>query len=205
MKKRALDLAVTILALILLSPLLLIVALAIKLDLPGPVFFRQERMGRGNRIFRILKFRSMRAETTDANGARSASRDDDRITRVGRFIRATSIDELRAADQRIVGRDEPRRAAPACAGFDRRERACSGASIGNIGTATRSSPELPASPRSAAFAARPIPGAIFWTGSNPIWNISTAGRCCAMFRSSRALRKCSCTATLIERRPLGGA
>ena len=93
-KKRALDLAVTIPALILLSPLLLIVALAIKLDSPGPVFFRQERMGRGNRIFRILKFRSMRAETTDANGARSASRDDDRITRVGRFIRATSIDEL---------------------------------------------------------------------------------------------------------------
>ncbi|MHA4835610.1 exopolysaccharide biosynthesis polyprenyl glycosylphosphotransferase [Sphingopyxis sp. MSC1_008] len=93
-KKRALDLAVTIPALILLSPLLLIVALAIKLDSPGPVFFRQERMGRGNRIFRILKFRSMRVETTDANGARSASRDDDRITRVGRFIRATSIDEL---------------------------------------------------------------------------------------------------------------
>src|SRR3546814_3500241 len=67
---------------------------AIKLDSPGPVFFRQERMGRGNRIFRILKFRSMRVEATDANGARSASRDDDRITRVGKFIRATSIDEL---------------------------------------------------------------------------------------------------------------
>jgi lipopolysaccharide/colanic/teichoic acid biosynthesis glycosyltransferase len=93
-KKRALDLAVTIPALILISPLLVIVALAIKLDSAGPVFFRQERMGRGNRIFRILKFRSMRVETTDANGARSASRDDDRITRVGKFIRATSIDEL---------------------------------------------------------------------------------------------------------------
>lgn len=93
-KKRALDLAVTIPALLLLAPLLVLVAVAIKLDSPGPVFFRQERMGRGNRIFRILKFRSMRAEMTDANGARSASRDDDRITRVGRFIRATSIDEL---------------------------------------------------------------------------------------------------------------
>jgi exopolysaccharide biosynthesis polyprenyl glycosylphosphotransferase len=93
-QKRALDLAVTIPALVLLSPLLLIIALAIKLDSPGPVFFRQERMGRGNRIFRILKFRSMRVEMTDANGARSASRDDDRITRVGKFIRATSIDEL---------------------------------------------------------------------------------------------------------------
>lgn len=93
-KKRALDLAVTIPALFLLAPLMVLVAVAIKLDSPGPVFFRQERMGRGNRIFRILKFRSMRVETTDATGARSASRDDDRITRVGRFIRATSIDEL---------------------------------------------------------------------------------------------------------------
>lgn len=93
-KKRALDLAVTIPALFVLAPLLLLVAVAIKLDTPGPVFFRQERMGRGNRIFRILKFRSMRVETTDASGSRSASRDDDRITRVGKFIRATSIDEL---------------------------------------------------------------------------------------------------------------
>lgn len=93
-KKRALDLAVTIPALFVLAPLMLLVAVAIKLDTPGPVFFRQERMGRGNRIFRILKFRSMRVETSDANGARSASRDDDRITRVGRIIRATSIDEL---------------------------------------------------------------------------------------------------------------
>jgi exopolysaccharide biosynthesis polyprenyl glycosylphosphotransferase len=93
-KKRALDLAVTLPALFVLAPLLVLVAIAIKLDTPGPVFFRQERMGRGNRIFRILKFRSMRVETTDANGARSASRDDDRITRVGKIIRATSIDEL---------------------------------------------------------------------------------------------------------------
>src|SRR3546814_9838755 len=93
-KKRALDLAVTIPALVALAPLLALVAIAIKLDSRGPVFFRQERMGRGNRIFQILKFRSMRVEATDATGTRSASRDDDRITRVGRFIRKTSIDEL---------------------------------------------------------------------------------------------------------------
>lgn len=93
-KKRALDLAVTVPALLLLAPLLVMVAVAIKLDTRGPVFFRQERMGRGNRIFRIFKFRSMRVEAADAAGARSASRDDDRITRVGRFIRSTSIDEL---------------------------------------------------------------------------------------------------------------
>ena len=93
-KKRALDLVITVPALLLLLPVLVAVAIAIKLDSPGPVFFRQERMGRGNRIFHILKFRSMRVEASDANGARSASRDDDRITRVGRIIRMTSVDEL---------------------------------------------------------------------------------------------------------------
>ncbi|WHU00972.1 exopolysaccharide biosynthesis polyprenyl glycosylphosphotransferase [Sphingomonas sp. NIBR02145] len=93
-KKRALDLAITVPALLMLLPVLVMVAIAIKLDSPGPVFFRQERMGRGNRIFQILKFRSMRVETSDATGARSASRDDDRITKVGRLIRMTSIDEL---------------------------------------------------------------------------------------------------------------
>jgi len=93
-KKRALDIALTVPVLIFLLPFLLLVALAIRLDSPGPVFFRQERMGRGNRIFHILKFRSMRVETSDSSGTRSASRDDDRITRVGRLIRKTSIDEL---------------------------------------------------------------------------------------------------------------
>jgi polysaccharide biosynthesis protein PslA len=93
-KKRALDIALTVPVLIFLLPLLLAVAIAIRLDSPGPIFFRQERMGRGNRIFHILKFRSMRVETSDSDGTRSASRDDDRITRVGRLIRKTSIDEL---------------------------------------------------------------------------------------------------------------
>jgi len=93
-KKRAFDLAFTVPALIAALPLLLIVALAIRLDSAGPIFFHQSRMGRGNRIFRIYKFRSMRTEKSDAAGGVSASRDDDRITRVGRFIRKTSIDEL---------------------------------------------------------------------------------------------------------------
>ncbi|HZH06134.1 MAG TPA: sugar transferase [Lautropia sp.] len=64
------------------------------MDSPGPVFFRQQRMGRGNRLFSILKFRSMRSDLCDANGTRSTGRDDDRVTRVGRLIRSTSIDEL---------------------------------------------------------------------------------------------------------------
>jgi lipopolysaccharide/colanic/teichoic acid biosynthesis glycosyltransferase len=92
--KRLFDIAVTVPVLIMLAPLLAIVALAIKLESPGPVFFVQTRMGRGNRLFKVYKFRSMRADLCDAAGNRSAARDDDRITPVGRFIRATSIDEL---------------------------------------------------------------------------------------------------------------
>lgn len=92
--KRAMDLAIAGSATILLAPLLLAVALLIWLEDRGPVFFMQQRQGRNNRLFWIYKFRSMRVEKLDATGARSASRDDDRITRVGRFIRKTSIDEL---------------------------------------------------------------------------------------------------------------
>jgi len=93
-RKRLLDLAITLPLIILLLPLLIFTAIAIKLDSPGPVLFRQDRFGRGNRLFRMLKFRSMYVEGCDALGNRSASRNDDRVTRVGRFIRATSIDEL---------------------------------------------------------------------------------------------------------------
>ncbi len=93
-KKRLFDLAICIPAIIFLSPLLIATAIAIRLTSPGPVLFRQKRVGQSNATFSIYKFRSMRTETTDAAGAQSASRDDDRITRVGRIIRATSIDEL---------------------------------------------------------------------------------------------------------------
>ncbi|MDX2210549.1 MAG: exopolysaccharide biosynthesis polyprenyl glycosylphosphotransferase [Sphingopyxis sp.] len=93
-KKRAFDLAVAIPAIIFLSPLLLLVWVAIKLESPGPALFKQARVGQGNSMFMILKFRSMRTEQCDAAGNQSTQRDDDRITRVGRIIRATSIDEL---------------------------------------------------------------------------------------------------------------
>ena len=93
-QKRALDLVVASVALVLLAPLLLAVAVAIRLESPGPVLFRQMRVGQGNRQFRIFKFRSMRAEASDADGRQSTGRSDDRITRVGRIIRRTSIDEL---------------------------------------------------------------------------------------------------------------
>lgn len=90
--KRALDLAVAVSVLLALSPLLLAVAVAIKLEDGGPVLFVQRRLGRGNRFFTILKFRSMRSD--GGEGEASTARGDARITRVGSLIRATSIDEL---------------------------------------------------------------------------------------------------------------
>jgi len=92
--KRVFDLALTIPALIFFAPLLTAVAIAIKLDSPGPVTFRQKRVGFGNRLFDVYKFRSMAVEGTDHLGTRSTGHSDDRITRVGRFIRRTSLDEL---------------------------------------------------------------------------------------------------------------
>lgn len=92
--KRAMDLVLASITTVVLLPLLVVIAIAIKLDSPGPVLFSQVRMGRGNKPFRILKFRSMRVEATDADGTRSATPDDDRITRVGRLLRMTSLDEL---------------------------------------------------------------------------------------------------------------
>ncbi|MDT0575738.1 sugar transferase [Croceicoccus sp. F390] len=92
--KRAFDLAVAIPALILLAPLMVTVALLIKLEDRGPVLFVQRRMGQSNRFFHILKFRSMRVDRHDADGDQSATHGDARVTSIGRFIRRTSIDEL---------------------------------------------------------------------------------------------------------------
>jgi polysaccharide biosynthesis protein PslA len=92
--KRVFDTAVAGTALLALSPLLVAVAVAIRLEDGGPVLFVQRRLGRGNQFFAMLKFRSMRHEKLDHDGSRSTARDDDRITRIGAFIRRTSIDEL---------------------------------------------------------------------------------------------------------------
>lgn len=92
--KRAFDLVVTVPAIAVLSIPMMIVAMAIALESRGPILFRQDRLGLGNRPFKIWKFRSMHANRADSEGRRSASRDDDRVTRVGAFIRRTSVDEL---------------------------------------------------------------------------------------------------------------
>ena len=89
--KRAFDLAASGIGLLLLSPLLLALAVWIRLDSPGPVFFRQERIGLRGRPFRIYKFRSMRV---DHSGPQITVGADDRITRSGHIIRAYKLDEL---------------------------------------------------------------------------------------------------------------
>lgn len=93
-KKRAFDLSIAIPAIVFLAPLLLVVWIAIKVESPGPALFKQTRVGQSNRLFEIYKFRSMRVEKSDAAGNQSTQRDDDRVTRVGRIIRSTSVDEL---------------------------------------------------------------------------------------------------------------
>jgi Undecaprenyl-phosphate glucose phosphotransferase len=88
------DKVVGVLALIVAGPVMLACALAIKLDSKGPVLFSQNRLGFGDRVIRVLKFRTMYAEASDHNGETQSSRDDPRITRVGRFLRRSSLDEL---------------------------------------------------------------------------------------------------------------
>ena len=92
--KRLMDVAIAGFALAFLAPLLLVIALLVRLEDRGPVFFLQQRQGRNNRLFWIYKFRSMRVERHDPDGTRSTSRSDERVTRIGQFIRRTSIDEL---------------------------------------------------------------------------------------------------------------
>jgi lipopolysaccharide/colanic/teichoic acid biosynthesis glycosyltransferase len=93
MMKRAVDFLAATVGLLLLGPLFALVALAIRLDSPGPVFFRQRRVGRGFRPFEILKFRTMVANAAGLGRPLTAG-DDPRITRVGRLLRKTKIDEL---------------------------------------------------------------------------------------------------------------
>ena len=91
--KRLADVVSSALALVLLSPLFLVVAIIIKRDSPGPVFFSQERIGRSGKPFHIYKFRSMRSDA-EKDGPRLSSTIDRRITRVGRYLRKYRIDEL---------------------------------------------------------------------------------------------------------------
>jgi len=92
--KRAFDIVCSSLLLVLASPLMLLTALAIRLDSPGPIIYRQERVGLGGRLFMCLKFRSMGTDAEKDGVARWAAKNDARVTRVGSFIRKCRIDEL---------------------------------------------------------------------------------------------------------------
>lgn len=92
--KRMFDIAFAGIALIVLSPLLIAVGIAIRLETSGPAFFRQDRIGRDNRIFRMYKFRSMHVASCDRDAAQLTRRGDSRVTRIGAFIRKHSLDEL---------------------------------------------------------------------------------------------------------------
>ena len=92
--KTAFDRFAAALGIVVLSPVLLAVAAAVRLDSKGPVLFRQNRYGFGDRVIGVYKFRTMTAEAADANGERQTEIDDPRITRIGGFLRKTSLDEL---------------------------------------------------------------------------------------------------------------
>lgn len=92
--KRVIDTVIALFMLIILFPLLLITAVAIKLDSKGPVIFKQERIGLHGRTFSILKFRSMAVDSEHTGSGVYSESDDPRVTKVGKFLRATSIDEL---------------------------------------------------------------------------------------------------------------
>lgn len=112
--KRLLDIVAATIGLVLALPLMVLVAVAVRLDSPGPIFFRQDRVGRGGREFTLWKFRSMRTDA-EAQGAQWAVTGDPRVTRVGRFIRKTRLDELPqlwnvlAGDMSLVGPRPERR------------------------------------------------------------------------------------------------
>ncbi len=92
--KRAFDIVFSMMGLIVFSPVMLVTAIAIKMESKGPIFFRQKRYGFNNETVDVLKFRSMYHEMEDLDAKRVVTKNDNRVTRVGRFIRKSSIDEL---------------------------------------------------------------------------------------------------------------
>ena len=103
MAKRTLDVLLSLFGLVASSPLWLIFAAAIKLEDGGPVFYRQERVGQGGRVFGALKFRSMRPDAEVTSGAIQSGENDPRVTRSGRLLRATAMDELPQLWNILVG------------------------------------------------------------------------------------------------------
>ena len=93
--KRGLDFVLSLLALIILMPVMIVIAITIKIDSKGPIFFLQERLGKNGKVFKIIKFRTMIVNAEKiGDGLKVKSENDNRITKVGKFLRKTSLDEL---------------------------------------------------------------------------------------------------------------
>jgi exopolysaccharide biosynthesis polyprenyl glycosylphosphotransferase len=92
--KRVLDLAISLIGIAATAPVMLLIAIAVKMDSKGPVFYRQVRVGKKGRLFEIYKFRTMRQDAEVASGPVWAKENDPRITRLGQFLRTSHLDEL---------------------------------------------------------------------------------------------------------------
>ena len=101
--KRILDILIGLGVLVVLWPVMLIIALAIYIEDPGPVVFRQERLGKGGKVFTMLKFRSMKVNSEHTGSGVYSEKGDPRVTKVGRVLRATSADELIQAVHLVSG------------------------------------------------------------------------------------------------------
>jgi sugar transferase (PEP-CTERM system associated) len=94
MIRRGISIVISLMGLILALPLLPLIMLAIRLDSKGPVFYTQTRVGKGGRLFKVVKFRTMRQDAEAANGAQWAGNNDPRVTRIGKFLRSSRLDEI---------------------------------------------------------------------------------------------------------------
>jgi polysaccharide biosynthesis protein PslA len=103
-RKRCFDIPLTLLLLVVAAPAIVLIALAVKIDSRGPVFFRQPRYGLGRERVVVTKFRTLRVEATDVGGKQQVRLEDDRITRVGSFLRASCLDELPQLYDVLCGR-----------------------------------------------------------------------------------------------------
>ena len=175
-KKSAFDLVIGSLMLVVLSPFLALIALAIRLDSPGPILFRQPRLGFNNRLFTCYKFRSMHNGMRDLLGERQATRGDPRVTRLGKWLRALSVDELPQllnvlqGDMSLVG---PRRIRPT----PRRRTNCSPMWSQNTLSATALSPGSQDGRKLTDGVAKRRLWSRSKTGSPAIWPTLRTGLC----------------------------
>ena len=102
--KRLIDLLGSLIGMVIVFPIFIIIALSVKLTSKGPIFFKQERLGKNGRVFKIIKFRTMVVNAEKlGDGLKVKNESDNRITKVGKFLRATSLDELPQLWNVLVG------------------------------------------------------------------------------------------------------